>query len=255
MSAVVDIHCHAGRGTGMTAPWDTEARLEAYIARAARAGITRTCVFPVFNDDYSAANERLAAIVRSCADRLIGFAAVHPVRDAGRVEAIVGRAVERHGFRGIKVHGHEAMPGREVCRAARRFGVLVLVDVVGQVDRVEVLAGQYPEVTFVVPHLGGFSDDWFVQRRLVDVMRRFPNVYGDTSGVRYFDVLLHAARVAPRKLVFGSDGPYLHPGVELFKVRQLGLTPALEEDVVGRTAARLLGLRPGSRRAPQVVRG
>jgi hypothetical protein len=138
-----------------------------------------------------------------------------------------------------------------VCAAARRFGVLLLVDVVGKVDRAEVLATQYPDVTFVLPHLGGFADDWFVQRRCVDLIRRLPNVYADTSGVRYFDVLLHAARIAPHKLVLGTDGPFLHPGVELFKVRQLGLPPALEAQVIGGTALRLLGVdRPLAPRTP-----
>jgi predicted TIM-barrel fold metal-dependent hydrolase len=227
----------------MTAPWDTEARLDAHLARSARAGIDRTCVFPVFTSDYAAANARLVRIVRSFAPLLIGFCAVHPRRDAGRVEAMVGRAVEGHGFRGIKVHGHDALPGREVCEAARRFGVPLLVDVVRRVERVEMLATQYPDVTFVVPHLGAFADDWGAQSHLVLLLlRALPNVYGDTSGVRYFELLRRAAGTAPDKLVFGSDGPLLHPGVELYKVRQLGLKAAAERAVVGATAARLLGL-------------
>jgi predicted TIM-barrel fold metal-dependent hydrolase len=246
---VVDIHCHAGRGDGLTAPWDTEARLDAHLARSARAGIDRTCVFPVFTSDYGAANERLARIVRSLAPRLVGFCAVHPRRDAGRVETMVGRAVEVYGFRGIKVHGHDALPGREVCEAARRFRVLLLVDVVRRVDRVEMLATQYPDVTFVIPHLGAFADDWAAQGHLVLLLRALPNVYADTSGVRYFELLRRAARTAPDKLVFGSDGPLLHPGVELYKVRQLGLGPAAERAVLGGTAARLLGLTPHGRRS------
>jgi len=242
MTPVVDIHCHAGRGDGMTAPTDTEAKLDRYLERADRAGIDRTCVFPVFTSDYAAANERLARIVHSCAPRLIGFCAVHAARDAGRVAAMVGRAVEVLGFRGIKVHGHDALPGREVCEAARRFRVPLLVDVVRQVGRVEMMATQYPDVTFVVPHLGGFADDWSAQSRLIGLMGTLPNVYGDTSGVRYFDLLQRAADVAPGKLVFGSDGPFLHPGVELYKVRQLRLSADDRRAVVGGTAARLLGL-------------
>lgn len=252
MTPVVDIHCHAGLGDGLTAPSDTEARLDRYLERADRAGIHRTCVFPVFTSDYAAANERLARIVRSCAPRLIGLGAVHSARDAGRVASIVGRAVEVLGFRGIKVHGHDAPPGREVCEAARRFGIPLLVDVVRQVGRVEMMATQYPDVTFVIPHLGGFADDWSAQGQLVTLMRALPNVYGDTSGVRYFDLLQRAADQAPAKLVFGSDGPYLHPGVELYKVRQLRLADDHRRAVLGGTAARLLGLArtPRSQRVP-----
>ena len=39
---VVDGHCHAGRGDGLTAPWNTAAPLDSYLRRAASAGITKT---------------------------------------------------------------------------------------------------------------------------------------------------------------------------------------------------------------------
>ena len=57
-------------------------------------------------------------------------------------------------------------------------------------------AGQYPEVDFIVPHLGGFSDDWMTFRAVIDQLVRLPNVFADTSGVRYFDALAEAARRA-----------------------------------------------------------
>ena len=79
----------------------------------------------MFNSDYAAANARLATIVRRHAPRLIGFAAVNPVRDARRIGAMVGKAVETYGFRGLKVHGLDAYPGRELCEAARRHRIPV----------------------------------------------------------------------------------------------------------------------------------
>jgi predicted TIM-barrel fold metal-dependent hydrolase len=242
---VIDAHCHAGLGDGFRGPWDTEARLEPYLARARRAGIDRTVVFPVFNSDYAAANDRLARIVARRPERLIGFAAIDPVRDAARTARMIGRAVEVLGFRGIKVHGHDSLPRREVCEAARRWGLPILVDVVGRTAAVEMLAGQYPDVNFIVPHLGGFADNWTVHLQVVDQLVRYPNVYADTSGTRYFDALVHAvARAGPRKLIFGSDGPQLHPAVELHKVRLLGLPPAAESLVTGGNIGRLLG--PGA---------
>jgi predicted TIM-barrel fold metal-dependent hydrolase len=248
---VIDAHCHAGLGDGFRGPWDTEARLEPYLSRARQAGIDRTVVFPVFNSDYAAANARLAKIVANRSDRLIGFASVDPVRDAGRTDRMIGRAVEVYGFRGIKVHGHDSLPKREVCEAARRWGLPILVDIVRKTATVEMLAPQYPEVNFIIPHLGGFADDWMVQMQVVDQLTRLPNVYADTSGVRYFDALVEAIRRAgPRKIIFGSDGPQLHPGVELHKVRVLGLPPAQQAMVTGGNVTRLLG--PGA--APTPVR-
>ena len=117
---------------------------------------------------------------------------------------------------------------------------------------VEMAAGQYPDVAFIVPHLGGFSDDWMTHLAVIDQLCRYPNVFADTSGVRYFDALVEAVRRAgPRKLLFGSDGPLLHPGVELEKVRALGLSAEAASLVAGRTTRAGRGPRPrhsGSRR-------
>jgi uncharacterized protein len=237
---IIDFHCHAGHGDLLTAPWNTDAPLAAHLRRSSRAGIARTVVFPAFNSDYSAANRALAGIVARMPKRLIGFAMVHAKQDAGRIDDMVREAVG-HGLRGVKVHGHESMPTREVCEAARNFGLPLLVDVAGKAHVVDMFAPQYPDVMFVIAHLGSFADDWRAHERVIEQMVRYPNVFGDTSGVRRFDYLARAVTQAgPRKVIFGSDGPWLHPGLELHKIRLLGLSPAAEALIVGGNARRLL---------------
>ena len=122
----------------------------------------------------------------------------------------------------------------------------------GEVSPVELLAAEYPDVDFIIPHLGSFADDWRAQTALVDHLVRHPNVYTDTSGVRRFDLLEEAVRRAgPGKFLFGSDGPWLHPGVELEKVRALRLAPADERRVSGGNLLRLLArVRPPDVRLP-----
>lgn len=239
---IVDCHCHAGTGDRLTAPWNTAAPLDAYLRRARAAGIARTVVFAPFHGDYARANAEVAGIVARHPGRLIGFAFVHPERDAGRVRAMVERAVRQWGFRGIKVHGADALPTREVCEAARALRVPLLADVIGRAHVVDLLASEYPDVAFIIPHLGSFADDWRAHGRVVEQLARYPNVYADTSGVRRFDYLVEAVRRAgPRKLLFGSDGPWLHPGLELHKVRLLGLPPAEEALVLSGNLLRLIG--------------
>jgi predicted TIM-barrel fold metal-dependent hydrolase len=239
---IVDAHCHAGKGDGLTGPWDTAAPLGLYLRRARRAGIQRTIIFPAFHSDYRAANREVARLVASRPDRLLGFAMVHPARDAGRIGALIREAVVEHGFCGIKVHRHDARITREVCAAARAYSLPVLYDVMGETAVVELLATEYPDVDFIIPHLGSFADDWRAHIMLVDQLTRYANVYTDTSGVRRFDYLVEAVRRAGAgKVIFGSDGPWLHPGLELAKVRLLGLPPAAEAAVLGGTALRLVG--------------
>ena len=45
---IIDCHCHAGKGDGLTGPWDTAAPLEKYLRWAGRAGIGRTAIFAAF---------------------------------------------------------------------------------------------------------------------------------------------------------------------------------------------------------------
>jgi predicted TIM-barrel fold metal-dependent hydrolase len=247
---IIDFHCHAGQGDRLTAPWNTNAPLDRYLPRARAAGIRRTVVIPAGHSDYSTANAELARIVARHRGRLIGFASVHSNRDAGRIHEMVRTAVTRYAFRGLKVHGYDAPATREVCEAVRAFRIPMLVDVVGRAYLVDLLASQYPDVNFVIPHLGSFMDDLRAQQQVVDQLVRFPNVYADTAGIRRFDFIVQAVRRAgAHKVLFGSDGPWLHPGVELYKIRMLRLPAREEALIMGGNARRLLCQSDGSQRA------
>ncbi|RDE51659.1 MAG: amidohydrolase [Candidatus Accumulibacter meliphilus] len=239
---IIDCHCHAGLGDGLTGPWDTAAPLHNYLRRCAAAGIRRSVVFSAFHSDYAKANREVARLVASRRDRLYGFAFVHAGRDRGRVRAMVREAVQEHGFVGIKVHRHDARITREVCEAAREFHLPLLYDIAGEVSVCELLAQQYPDVDFIIPHLGSFADDWGAQLALIDHLVRHPNMHADTAGVRRFDLLEQALRRAgAHKLLFGSDGPWLHPAVELSKLRLLRLPAQDEALVLGGNFMRLIG--------------
>jgi predicted TIM-barrel fold metal-dependent hydrolase len=248
---IIDCHCHAGKGDLLTAPWNTDAPIGGYLRRAKMAGIQKTIVFAPFHSDYAQANAEVARIVASHPDRLIGFAFVHASRDAGRIYGMVRRAVMQWRFRGIKVHGHDAMVTREICETAAKFQVPVLIDVVGQAHVVEMFASQYPKVNFIIPHLVSFADDWRAHQAVVDQIARYPNVYTDTSGVRRFDYIVEALkRAGTTKVLFGSEGPWLHPGLELEKIRLLGLSPQDRALVMGGNIYRLIrGALVGARAA------
>jgi predicted TIM-barrel fold metal-dependent hydrolase len=238
---IIDCHCHAGEGDGLTGPWNTDAPLGAYLRRARAAGIARTNLLPAFHSDYAVANRALGRIVRRGRGRFFGFAFVHAASDAGRVDAMVREAVVGFGFRGIKVHRHDARISREICEVARRYRLPVLYDVVGEIAPLELIAQAYRDVAFIIPHLGSFADDWRAQQALIDPLARHPNLFADTSGVRRFDLLVEAVRRAgPHKLLFGTDGPWLHPGVELAKIQALGLAPDDFARVTGGNFLRLI---------------
>ena len=252
---IIDFHCHAGKGDLLSAPASTDAPLGLYLKRARAAGINKSVVVAGFNSDYAKANAEVARIVARQPDRLIGFAFVHCKRDRGRIRQMVERAVTQWGFRGIKVHGSEALPTREVCDAARALGLPMLVDVTGQAHVVNMFAPQYPDVDFVIAHLGSFVDDFRALQQVVDQLVRYPNVYADTSAVRRFDYIVEAVkRAGPRKLLFGTDGPWLHPDLEMYKIKLLKLSPENEALILGGNALRLIQKGARRRLAPVASR-
>ncbi len=238
---IIDCHCHAGKGDLLTGPWNTDAPIETYLKRAQDAGIHKTVIFSPFHSNYAEANANTARIVARYPGRFWGFAFVHAQRDRGHIHAIVQQAVTEWKFCGIKAHRLDAPVTREVCEVAQRFRLPVLYDPVGKPEIIDLLAPQYPDVNFIVPHLGSFADDWSAHIRVVDQIARLPNVYTDSSGVRRFDYLLKAVRRGgAHKVLFGTDGPWLHPALELHKIRLLGLSPAEESLVLGNNLLRLV---------------
>ena len=236
---VIDAHVHIGTGDGLTGPWNTSAPLSTYLRRAWPAGIRGAVVMAPLTSDYPRANRDVAALARR-RPWLMPYLFVNTRTEAGRIGARVQVAVERDGFCGIKVHAHDAPITREVAEAARRWGLPVLYDPAGDTASVEMVARSYPDVAWVIPHLSSFADDWKAQCAFVDQLCRHPNVFTDTSGVRYFDLLEDAVRRAgAAKVLFGSDGPFLHPAVELAKVRALPLEPADRARVLGGNVLRL----------------
>lgn len=240
---IIDCHCHAGKGDGLTAPADTDAPLGQYLQRARAAGIDRTVIFAAFADDYRRANRIIARMVAMQPDRLMGFAFVNAIADRARVDAMVAEAVNQLGLVGIKVHAHNARITREICESARRHKLPILYDVMDDVPVVELLAREYPDVNFIIPHLGSFADNWRAQMALIDHLERHSNVYTDTAGVRRFDILEQAVRRAgAHKVLFGSDGPWFHPAVELSKVRALEITASDRALIMGGNLLRLINV-------------
>lgn len=244
---IIDAHVHIGVGDGLRGPWDTRANLQTYWRRARAAGINRAVLMPVLTSDYPRANRDIGAIVRRYPDRFIGYCFVNAATEAGRIGRSVEEAVRQWGCRGIKVHASDARITREIAETAHRWALPVLYDPMGDLASVELIAREYPDVAWIVPHLSSFGDDWKAQIAFVDQLCRLPNVFTDTSGVRYFDVLADAVRRAgPHKILFGSDGPLLHPAVELAKAKLLAPDTHAAALILGGNLLRLTAGRNAS---------
>src|SRR5918998_1957577 len=159
-------------------PWTTSADPEVTLRRAEEAGIDRTVIFPNETPTYEQANEEIARLVGKYPGKFIGFAKHDPVAEAGRIERLLTREVKELGLRGLKLH---KTPTREVLDVVADLGIPILFHPPKVADY-HMIAEAYPRVNFILAHLGSFaSGNWSEHLAAIDVARRYPNVYLETS--------------------------------------------------------------------------
>ena len=237
-SLIIDAHCHVGKGEAMSAPWSTFADPEMTLHRAEEAGIDKTIIFPINNPTYEKANEEVAQIVRHYPGKFVGFAKHDPVSEAGKVRQLLTHEVKTLGLTGLKLH---QLPTREVLDTVAELGIPILFHPPKVADY-HMIAGSYPQINFIMAHLGSFaSQNWTEHLQAIDVAKRYPNVYLETSSVVFFEYLEMAVRELPEdKIIFGTDGPLVDSRVELYKIRLLRLPKEKEEKILSGNIRRLL---------------
>jgi predicted TIM-barrel fold metal-dependent hydrolase len=188
---IIDAHCHAGKGQAMSAPWTTRAGVEVTLDHMAEAGIDRTVIFPINNEQFEKPNQEIAEICGRYPGKFIGFAKHDPQTEAGRIAAMLRHEIESLGLRGLKLH---RLPTREVLDVVGELSIPILYHP-EKVANFHMIAAEYPKVPLIMAHLGSFaSHDWTEHLEAIEVARRYPNVYLDTSSVVFFKFLEMAAR-------------------------------------------------------------
>lgn len=112
---------------------------------------------------------------------------------------------------GIKVHPyHSNMPfdGKEVesyIKLAEKYDLPVLTHTgnsdVDDCTRVFNMAEKYPKVKFIMGHMGLGTDN----SKAIELMKRQPNLYGDTAWVPIESTIKAMAECGSDRMVFGSD--------------------------------------------------
>jgi predicted TIM-barrel fold metal-dependent hydrolase len=246
-SLVIDSHAVIGVGKTRDVPprW-VNYNLEGLLERSGEAGIDRSCVMALLDPFSDFANRETADLCAKTPDKLIGFAVHNPQREAGRVRAKLIEEVRSMGLKGVRSDGH---PTRELLDTAAELKVPVMFypepnEYAGPGRAYYMIATAYPSVNFILPHLGAYRAwQWWAHYEAIDLVKRFPNVYVETSSVvsrKYLDM---AARDIPAdKILFGSLAPVLDPRVEIHSVKLLKLPEASKALILGGNMQRLLGL-------------
>lgn len=243
---VIDCHIHAGHAPGLTDPWTTIADPVEILRRMDQAGVDKGCIFPISNHTYEAANQEIADICRKYPGRFIGFAKHDANTEKGRIRQMLLHECRELGLRGLKLHPPGPTP--EMLEVVAELGIPVLYHP-ARVARFEETAAAYPMVDLILAHLGSdMSMDYREHLAAIELARKYPNVYLDTSTVVITRFLEKAvAEVPAEKVVYGTDEPEVDTRLEIFKIRVLKLPKQTEELILGGNMERLLAKYKGGR--------
>jgi predicted TIM-barrel fold metal-dependent hydrolase len=194
--------------------------------------------------DYQAANRYIAHVCEQHPEKLIGFAVHNPHREAGLIQQMLADEVNSMGLRAVRSDGH---PTRELLDAATGLHIPVIYypnlrPGVGPGRWYHMIASAYPQVRFILPHLGEYgSENWWRHMEALDLVKRYPNVYVDTSGIGSLKYLEMAAKeLPPERILFASFAPELDPRVEVEAIRLLHLPLDRYAKVMGENMLGLL---------------
>jgi predicted TIM-barrel fold metal-dependent hydrolase len=214
------------------------------LEQCARAGIDRACVHSPRSKDYESANQYVGRICEQHREELIGFAVHDPQRESGRIRQLLTAEIKSLGLRGVRSDGP---PTRELLDTAADLAIPVIyyprmAYTEGPAHWYHMIATTYPKVNFILPHLGGYaSNKWWTHIEAIDLVKRHPNVYVDTSGILEIKYLAMAIReLRPDKILFGSVAPELDARVAMETIRLMKLSHEHHAKIMGANLLRLL---------------
>jgi len=262
--------------------WATPERM---IEDMDRAGIDRVMLMGEYRQRHEACverNDQALALLRRWPDRICAFAVVQP--KAGRkaldelarcLDAGMAGVGELGPYgQGYTLDDPDFLRLVEACihrdapinlHVSEEIGHFYLGKSTTPLLHYYRLACRYPELKLILAHWGG---GLLFYELMPEVRRNLRNVWYDTAGspllfptTAIFKVALEC--VDHRKLLYGSDYPLLiyprrqtTPDFRPFiaEIEALGLPTEVYEDIMGRNAARLLGLAPADEAVPASAR-
>lgn len=164
----------------------------------------------------------------------IPYLCVFDPRQGHQCLEVLGRAQSLDGFRGIKIHPtfHKTPPEDQSYEPAWRFAADTGLPIMshtwsvssynpGQAlstpGRFEVWVRSFPSVSLVLGHSGGRGSG---RHEAIRMVKQYENVYMDFAGDIYcYDYMHRVMHDVPiRKVLFGSDWPWIDPRSHLSRV-------------------------------------
>lgn len=254
----LDIHVHPLNCFGSYGVSSPDEDAERLITVARRSGVTRMCVFSLYEttpyeptpEQCRMANDYVLRMRVAQPDAILPFCYVTPAFPDEAV-AEIERCVGEQGMTGVKlwVARRATDPGLDpIMETAVALDVPVLQhawlkatgNLPGESTPFDVadLARRHPRARIIMAHLNG------VGYRGIEAVVDAPNVVVDTSGGDPESGMVEAAvrRLGPHRVVYGSDAPIRHFGVTMNKVLGAVISDSDKRAVLWDNAVRILKL-------------
>lgn len=242
---VIDCHGHYGRiSRTKIIPDDAQTM----VRHMDKAGVEKICIssFMSIGPDCKVGNDMVAAAVKQYPRRLVGYAVVNPNRPK-EIEGELQRCFDELGMRAIKLHPawHQypisGSSYKKVFEFAARRHLTILSHEWGSPGILASLSKDYPEVSFIMAHVGFW--DSRSDFAYADVMTGRDNVHVDLaySNIFYDAVERLVELIGPEKIVFGSDFPLHDLGYQLGRMIFAKLTDHEKQLILGLNMLRLIG--------------
>jgi predicted TIM-barrel fold metal-dependent hydrolase len=219
---VNDAHVHVGPSKPWVPEVDPARSIEDYIKVMDKYGVEKAIIFPNpgVGEGYALQNDVIADAQKRYPNRIIGFGRTDPRLGDGAVKE-VRRFVNKLGLRGVKLHpvvecfrpDHPAFDS--FFGAIEELGVPILFHsspgFFAEPHLIAIVGERHPKLKICLGHLYG---------SMLPVIEKQKNLWAETSGVSLPATIGSAAKIAPDRIMYGSDWPYLNPRVELVKVEE-----------------------------------
>jgi predicted TIM-barrel fold metal-dependent hydrolase len=258
---IIDVHTHAFTDAlapaaipaleqqgDLTAHYD--GTIGGLVAEMDRVGIDVSIVQPVATkpSQVGPINDWMASVQ---SDRIVGFGAMHPDLEDPAAEMARMRGM---GICGFKLHPeHQSFDPHDdrlagIYAAAIEQNMIVFfhagADVIhptihGTPESFAAVMDAWPKLTIVLAHLGGYQQWQGVAEHIVG-----RDVWLDTAYTpRHLadeEIVKLVRAHGPDRVLFGTDGPWTDPAVEMAHIRGLDLNAEEIEGILGLNARRLL---------------